>query len=83
MSDLIFMDVQLNGVSGLDVTKKIRHPIQKLPLSFSPCLIYRNTGELPQIMERIVFLPKSSLNSLGLEVLVKTYQKAPAKLVMN
>lgn len=56
MPDLIFMDIQLNGVSGLDLTKRIKAAIQKSPLSFSPRLIYRNTGKLPQIMERIVLL---------------------------
>ncbi len=83
MPDLIFMDVQLNGVSGLDLTKKIKASYPKI------AIVILTMFDIPEYRRAASdygadrFLAKSSLNSLGLEVLVKTYQKAPAKLVMN
>ncbi len=79
--DLIFMDIQLNGVSGLDLTKKIKASYPKI------AIVILTMFDIPEYRRAASdygadrFLAKSSLNPLGLEVLVKTYQKAPAKLM--
>lgn len=81
--DLIFMDIQLNGVSGLDLTKKIKASHPKI------AIIILTMFDIPEYRRAASdygadrFLAKSSLNPLGLEVLVRTYQKAPAELMMN
>ena len=81
--DLIFMDIQLNGVNGLDLTKKIKAARPKI------AIVILTTFDIPEYRKAALdcgadrFVAKSSLNPLGLEVLVKTYQKAPAKATIN
>jgi DNA-binding NarL/FixJ family response regulator len=73
--DLIFMDIQLSGESGLELTKKIK-------ASHPNITIFILTGyDIPEYREAALqygadrFLDKSSLNRMGLEELVKIYQK--------
>ncbi len=77
MPDLIFMDIQLSGMSGLDLTKKIKTSYPKI------AIVILTTFDMPEYRRAASdygadrFLVKSSLNPLGLEVLIKSYQKAP------
>jgi len=73
--DLIFMDIHLSGENGLELTKKIKatHPnITILILTGYDIPEYRGTA-FQYGADR--FLDKSSLNRMGLEELVKIYQK--------
>jgi len=73
--DLIFMDIHLSGESGLELTKKIK-------ANYSNITILILTGyDIPEYRGAAFqygadrFLVKSSLNRMGLEELVKIYQK--------
>ena len=75
LPDLIFMDVQLPGENGLNLTKKIKatHPnITILILSSYDKPEYR---EAASRFGADPFLVKTSLNHVELEGLVKSYQK--------
>jgi DNA-binding NarL/FixJ family response regulator len=73
--DLIFMDIQLPGENGLKLTKKIKatHP--------NITILILTTYDLPEYREAAPqyradrFLDKTSLNQMGLEELVESYQK--------
>ncbi len=73
--DLIFMDIQLPGESGLELTKKIKatHP--------NVIILILTSYDMPEYREAAFqygadrFLTKSSLNPMGLEELVRSYQK--------
>ncbi len=75
--DIIFMDIQLPGESGLELTKKIKatHP--------NIIILILTTYDIPEYRRAACqygadrFLAKSSLNPMGLEELIKSYQKAP------
>jgi DNA-binding NarL/FixJ family response regulator len=75
LPDLIFMDIQLPGENGLELTKKIKatHP--------NITILILTTYDIPEYREAASqsradrFLDKTSLNQMGLEELVKSYQK--------
>jgi CheY-like chemotaxis protein len=72
--DLIFMDIQLPGENGLKLTKKIKlaHPnIPILILTINDIPEYR---EVASQYGADRFLDKASLNQMGLEELVKSFQ---------
>ncbi len=78
--DLIFMDIELPGDNGLELTKKIKANHQKI------VVLILTTYDIPEY-ERVAseygadrFLAKSSLNPIGLEELIKFYQKTSAEL---
>ena len=71
---LIFMDIRLPGENGLELTKKIKatHPnIIILILTAYDIPEYREAASLCGADR---FIAKASLNRLGLEELVKSYQ---------
>jgi len=71
--DLIFMDIQLPGENGLELTKNIKaaHP-QIIILILTTFDIPEYQGAASQYgADR--FLAKSSLNPIGLEELVRSY----------
>jgi len=73
--DLIFMDIQLPGENGLELIKKIKatHP--------NIIILILTTFDIPEYRTAASqygadrFLAKSSLNPMGLEELVRSYQK--------
>jgi len=73
--DLIFMDVELPGENGLELTKKIKAIYPNIPI------FILTTYDIPEYREAASqykadrFLDKTSLNQIGLEELVKSYQK--------
>ncbi len=75
--DVIFMDIRLHGESGLELTKKVKttHP--------NIIILILTTYDIPEYRRAASqygadrFLAKSSLNPMGLEELIKSYQKAP------
>jgi len=73
--DLIFMDIQLPGESGLELTKKIKATHPKI------IILVLTTYDIPEYRRAASqygadrFLDKSSLNPMGLEELIKSYQK--------
>ncbi len=75
LPDLIFMDIRLPGESGLKLTKKIKatHPnIAVFILSSYDKPEYR---EAASRFGADRYLVKTSLNSMDLEALVRSYQK--------
>ena len=75
LPNLIFMDIKLPGVNGLDLTKKIKaaHP--------NITIFILTSYDIPEYREAAFqygadrFLAKTSLNPTELEELVKSYQK--------
>jgi DNA-binding NarL/FixJ family response regulator len=75
LPDLIFMDIQLHRENGLKLTRKIKttHP--------NIVVLILTTYDVPEYRKAAFeygadrFLCKSDLNPLGLEELVKSYQK--------
>jgi len=74
LPDLIFMDIKLPGVNGLELTKKIKaaHP--------SITIFILTSYDIPEYREAAFqygadrFLAKASLNPMELEELVRSYQ---------
>ncbi len=72
--DLIFMDIELPGENGLELTKKIKAIHPNIPI------FILTTYDIPEYREAAsqnradLFLDKTSLNQVGLEELVKSYQ---------
>jgi len=75
LPDLIFMNIQLPGENGLELTKKIKATHPNIPI------LILTTYDIPEYREAASqyradrFLAKTSLNRMGLEELVKSYQK--------
>jgi DNA-binding NarL/FixJ family response regulator len=75
LPDLIFMDIKLPGVNGLELTRKIKaaHP--------NITIFILTSYDIPEYQEAAFqygadrFLPKTSLNPVELEELVKSCQK--------
>ncbi len=71
--DLIFMDIQLPGENGLELTKKIKGDHPKI------VILILTTFDIPEYRRAASqhgadrFLDKSSLNPVGLEELVRSY----------
>jgi DNA-binding NarL/FixJ family response regulator len=76
LPDFIFMDIQLQEENGLELTKKIKeaHP--------NITILILTAYDIPEYREAALqygadrFIAKISLNPIGLEELVKTYQKS-------
>ena len=75
LPDLIFMDIKLPGVNGLELTRKIKaaHP--------DITIFILTSYDIPEYREAAFqygadrFLPKTSLNQMELQELVKSCQK--------
>jgi CheY-like chemotaxis protein len=75
LPDLIFMDIKLPGVNGLELTRKIKaaHP--------NITIFILTSYDMPEYREAAFqygadrFLPKNSLNRIELQELVKSCQK--------
>jgi len=78
--DLIFLDIQLPGDNGLELTRKIKatHPEMIIFILTTYDIQEYRSAASKYGADR--FLAKSSLNPTGIEELVKSYQKAPADL---
>ena len=75
LPDLIFMDIKLSGINGLELTKKIKavHPnVIILIITSYDLFEYRDAASQYGANR---FLPKASFNWRELEELVKSYQK--------
>jgi DNA-binding NarL/FixJ family response regulator len=76
LPDFILMDTQLQEENGLELTKKIKeaHP--------NITILILTAYDIPEYREAALqygadrFIAKISLNPIGLEELVKTYQKS-------
>ena len=74
--DLIFMDIQLSGENGLELTKKIKATYPNISILI---LTGYDAPEYREAASRYGanhFFVKSSLNRMGLEELMKVYLKA-------
>jgi CheY-like chemotaxis protein len=75
LPDLIFMDIKLPGVNGLELTRKIKavHP--------NITIFILTSYDIPEYREAAFqygadrFVPKTSLNRMELQELVKSCQK--------
>ena len=75
LPDLIFMDIQLPGENGLELTKKIKATHSKINILILTTYDIQEYREAAAQCRADRFLDKTSLNHLGLEELVKSYQK--------
>jgi DNA-binding NarL/FixJ family response regulator len=75
LPDLIFMDIQLPGENGLELTKKIKATHPNIPILILTTYDIQEYREAASQNRADRFLDKTSLNQVGLEELVKSYQK--------
>ena len=73
--DLIFMDIQLPGENGLELTKKTKAAHPKIIILILTTYDIPEYGGTASQYGADRFLAKSSLNPMGLEELLKSYLK--------